>query len=108
MNERTRLSHSVWRSDILKSMGRSLFWIDCGLRNLVCKILGRTVCPPLSRRKRFAGAFLRGWIDISGPSNDSFIQLFRQFPGRGPAMPSDRTRSAILAAAERLYADRGF
>src|SRR5438552_1862881 len=25
MNERTRFSHSVWRSDILKSMGRSLF-----------------------------------------------------------------------------------
>src|SRR3984893_3454319 len=24
------------------------------------------------------------------------------------AMPSDRTRTAILAAAERLYADRGF
>jgi AcrR family transcriptional regulator len=23
-------------------------------------------------------------------------------------MPSDQTRSAILAAAERLYADRGF
>src|SRR5438105_3910313 len=27
---------------------------------------------------------------------------------RGTAMPSDRTRTAILAAAERLYADRGF
>ena len=25
-----------------------------------------------------------------------------------PSMPSDQTRSAILAAAERLYADRGF
>src|ERR1700760_813997 len=27
---------------------------------------------------------------------------------RGSPMPSDQTRSAILAAAERLYADRGF
>src|SRR5690348_1783196 len=27
---------------------------------------------------------------------------------RGPPMASDQTRSAILAAAERLYADRGF
>src|SRR3954465_12324769 len=31
-----------------------------------------------------------------------------QLPERGPDMPSDQTRSAILAAAERLYADRGF
>src|SRR6202011_3978417 len=31
-----------------------------------------------------------------------------QLPKRGPDMPSDQTRSAILAAAERLYADRGF
>src|SRR6266487_1793638 len=48
-------------------------------------------------------------IDISRPSNDSFIQLFElQLPKPGPDMSSDRTRSAILAAAERLYADRGF
>src|SRR5580692_5784498 len=31
-----------------------------------------------------------------------------QLPKWGPDMPSDQTRSAILAAAERLYADRGF
>src|SRR3981189_2243952 len=31
-----------------------------------------------------------------------------QLPSRGPDMASDHTRSAILAAAERLYADRGF
>jgi AcrR family transcriptional regulator len=31
-----------------------------------------------------------------------------QRPLRGPPMPSDQTRTAILAAAERLYADRGF
>src|SRR6478735_2353011 len=31
-----------------------------------------------------------------------------QLPKRGPDMPTDQTRSAILAAAERLYADRGF
>jgi AcrR family transcriptional regulator len=31
-----------------------------------------------------------------------------QLPKRGLDMPSDQTRSAILAAAERLYADRGF
>src|ERR1022692_3002770 len=43
------------------------------------------------------------------PSNDSFIRLFeKQLPSKGIAMPSDQTRTAILAAAERLYADRGF
>lgn len=31
-----------------------------------------------------------------------------QLPTMGALMPSDQTRSAILAAAERLYADRGF
>src|SRR3978361_789329 len=31
-----------------------------------------------------------------------------QLPERGPDMPSDQPRPAILAAAERLYADRGF
>src|SRR3981189_1188807 len=31
-----------------------------------------------------------------------------QLPQREADMSSDRTRSAILAAAERLYADRGF
>jgi AcrR family transcriptional regulator len=31
-----------------------------------------------------------------------------QLPAKGTVMPSDRTRTAILAAAERLYADRGF
>src|SRR3984893_16933330 len=31
-----------------------------------------------------------------------------QRPLQGPPMPSDQTRTAILAAAERLYADRGF
>src|SRR5690349_15555192 len=31
-----------------------------------------------------------------------------QLPTMGSLMPSDQTRSAILAAAERLYADRGF
>src|SRR6202048_4337108 len=48
-------------------------------------------------------------VDISGSSNDSFIQLFElQLPARGSPMPSDQTRNAILSAAERLYADRGF
>jgi AcrR family transcriptional regulator len=44
------------------------------------------------------------------PLNDSFIQLFelQLRKPRETAMPSDQTRSAILAAAERLYADRGF
>src|SRR5690348_18349287 len=31
-----------------------------------------------------------------------------QLPKWGPDMSSDQTRSAILVAAERLYADRGF
>src|SRR5437879_2863798 len=52
---------------------------------------------------------MRRRCDISRSSNDSFIQLFElQLRKRGPDMSSDRTRSAILAAAERLYADRGF
>src|SRR5438128_9634412 len=52
---------------------------------------------------------VRNGIDICRPSNDSFIQLFElQLPIQGRPMASDQTRSAILAAAERLYADRGF
>src|SRR5664279_6641976 len=52
-------------------------------------------------------------IDISGSSNDSFIQAFELQPAeftphRLHDMASDQTRTAILAAAERLYADRGF
>jgi AcrR family transcriptional regulator len=49
------------------------------------------------------------------PSNHSFIQLFEMQPAGfaarcmgGMTMPSDHTRGAILTAAERLYADRGF
>jgi len=55
--------------------------------------------------RRHAGRALR-----SRPLNDSFIQLFelQLRKPRETAMPSDQTRSAILAAAERLYADRGF
>ena len=43
MNDCTRLSQSFWRSDILKSMGRS--------SPSFLKIFGRTVCPPPVRRK---------------------------------------------------------
>jgi AcrR family transcriptional regulator len=60
-----------------------------------------------SGKARFALTFPR--------SNHSFIQLFElQLPRFAPAahgghdMPSDHTRTAILSAAERLYADRGF
>ena len=45
------------------------------------------------------------------PSNHSFIQPFElQLPAVawGHEMPTDHTRTAILNAAERLYADRGF
>lgn len=47
------------------------------------------------------------------PSNHSFIQVFEmQRPklasAQAPEMASDHTRTAILNAAERLYADRGF
>src|SRR6266576_4658223 len=48
------------------------------------------------------------------PSNHSFIQLFEMqlsrfaHPHGAHDMPSDHTRTAILSAAERLYADRGF
>jgi AcrR family transcriptional regulator len=82
--------------------------------------LGRTVRPPRHSRKAFRGCeatarigpkrdAAAARIDFSCPSNDSFIQLFElQRRKRVPDMSSDRTRSAILAAAERLYADRGF
>src|SRR3954452_10084237 len=60
-------------------------------------------------------ATLRGStrIDISGSSNNSFIQVFELQPAafalhRFHDMASDQTRTAILAAAERLYADRDF
>jgi AcrR family transcriptional regulator len=83
------------------------------------KSLGRTVSLLPSRRKTHCRAFgtpdaagsanACKAIDISGPSNDSFIQLFElQLADRRSPMPSDQTRTAILAAAERLYADRGF
>jgi AcrR family transcriptional regulator len=36
------------------------------------------------------------------------MQLPHRAPHRAHVMPSDHTRTAILAAAERLYADRGF
>jgi AcrR family transcriptional regulator len=48
------------------------------------------------------------------PSNHSFIQVFEmQLPDfaqsrMGHDMASDHTRTSILSAAERLYADRGF
>src|SRR5258706_4498398 len=46
-------------------------------------------------------------------SNDSFIQLFELQPlkfvlHRSHDMASDQTRTSILSAAERLYAERGF
>jgi AcrR family transcriptional regulator len=48
-------------------------------------------------------------------SNHSFIHAFElqlprlpQSAHRGHDMPTDHTRTAILSAAERLYADRGF
>lgn len=44
--------------------------------------------------------------------NDSFIQAFELQQRRphhtGPVLAADHTRNAILGAAERLYADRGF
>src|SRR5947207_325391 len=60
------------------------------------KSLGRTVRPPPIRRKIILRFAMRRRIDISGPSNDSFIQLFElQLPKRGqicraigPELPS--------------------
>src|SRR5712671_410480 len=89
---------------------------------------GGTVSPQPVHRKIIYRACQRGGggrrgIGRSGdascaltfrPSNHSFIQLFemqlRQFALVAWAhdMPSDHTRTAILSAAERLYADRGF
>src|SRR3954466_9995085 len=97
----TRSSHSFCLLDRSKSMGRSSLF--------AFEIVGRTVRPPPATGKSQNLLMVRSSIDISGPSNDSFIQAFeKQLPKRGPDMPTDQTRSAILAAAERLYADRGF
>src|SRR6266481_3453095 len=119
MNDCTRPSHSFWRSDIVKSMGRSspLLVEISALEILWAALSSRD--PPTARpfiapsrrrlwRRRHADATC---IPLHSRSlNDSFIQLFelQLRSSRGTAMPSDRTRSAILAAAERLYADRGF
>src|SRR5258708_21307888 len=82
MNDSTRLSHSRWRSDMLKSIERS----SPGFR----KIFGGTVCPQPVHRKTIYRAVARGdggrrGIGRNGnassaltlqPSNHSFIQLF--------------------------------
>src|SRR3954447_25112458 len=89
MKDSTRPSHSFWRSDILKSMGRFLYSL--------LKSLDGTVFPPCRLRKRLLRAVAQpragGRRDIGGagdapnaltfhPSNYSFIQLFEmQAPG---------------------------
>ena len=118
MNDCTRLSHSLLAVRHVEVHGTFLTFF--------LKIVGRTVCPPSVVRKTIlaardaaaattaalAGDAARALarIDISLPSNHSFIQLFElQLRLRGDHdMPSDQTRAAILTAAERLYADRGF
>src|SRR6476620_12425983 len=52
-------------------------------------------------------------LDIPPVSNDGFIQPFelqplKFVPHRSHDMASDQTRTSILSAAERLYAERGF
>src|SRR5919204_395245 len=62
------------------------------------KLLCRTVPPPRAARKPEIAARDSGFA-LRAPRNDG---------KRAAPMASDQTRSAILAAAERLYADRGF
>src|SRR3954447_8435061 len=101
MKDWTRSSHSFCLLDRSKSMGRSSLF--------AFEIVGRTVRPPPATGKSQNLLIIRNSIDIPASSNDGFIQVFElQLPERDPDMPSDQTRSAILAAAERLYADRGF
>src|SRR6476659_3102858 len=100
MNACTRFSHSFCLSDISKFIGRSS--LDPS------RSLGRTVCPPRGHRKVICDVTAACGLTFPA-SNDSFIQTFEmQLPSRSLPMASDHTRSAILAAAERLYADRGF
>src|SRR4051812_31226407 len=101
MKDWTRSSHSFCLLDSSKSMGRSSFSL--------LELFGRTVRPPPPPGKSQNLLIVRSSIDICRPSNDCFIQVFElQLPMQGRPMASDQTRSAILAAAERLYADRGF
>jgi AcrR family transcriptional regulator len=100
---------------MLKSMGRSSL--------LFPEIFGGTVSPQPRHRKINYRAGWRGDGDRRGlrcngdagraltlqPSNHSFIHAFeKQRPWWSCDMPTDHTRAAILNAAERLYADRGF
>src|SRR5258707_6091859 len=98
MNAGYRFSHSFCLSALSRFIGRSS--LDASL--------GRTVCPPRGHRKVICDVTAVCGLTFPA-SNDSFIQTFEmQLPSRSLPMASDHTRSAILAAAERLYADRGF
>jgi AcrR family transcriptional regulator len=101
---------------MLKSMGRSShFW---------AKIVGGTVSPPPLVRKTIVAAETSG-SDKDRPARDATRDMRIDIPRsqtivsynclncnasplKAHDMASDHTRSAILSAAERLYADRGF
>jgi hypothetical protein len=56
MKEDTRSSHSRWRSDIVKSMGRS---------SLFLQIFGGTVVPSMQVRKRKIRANCRSIVTVA-------------------------------------------
>src|SRR3954449_5013048 len=110
----TRSSHSCCFADKLKSMGRSSGF----------ELFGRTLRLPALPRKTLLARDaakarpemppreIRGLTFRTGQTIVSYscLKCNRVVPCRhdGETMPSDLTRSAILAAAERLYAERGF
>src|SRR5436190_14230620 len=108
---------------MLKSIGRFLtFLSEKSLAALSARrsLSARRILPPVSWAAAAMGrlASARGRqsppVALTFPvSNDSFIQLFElqalKFAlHRSHDMASDHTRTSILSAAERLYADRGF
>src|ERR1700732_4103379 len=78
---------------MLKSIGRSLLFFD--------EIFDGSVSPPALARKRIDIHQLQTIVSYKCLKCNDPVASSR-------AMPSDQTRSAILAAAERLYAERGF
>src|SRR3954466_10929520 len=93
MNWSTRLSHSRWRSDMLKSIGRSSPDYLYGFPRFACR--------PQSGNQQ-ALTFRDSQTTVS------YSCLKCKLPVENLPMASDQTRTAILNAAERLYAERGF
>src|SRR5258707_10668623 len=108
---------------MLKSIGRFLTFLSENLWRHCLPPVPRPqdlILPPVSWAAATSGRLAsargcqRATRALTFPaSNDSFIQLFElQAPRfvlhRSHDMASDQTRTSILSAAERLYAERGF